>query len=59
MTCFYDHTRLAAEQHINTHEQLESEFECMRKAGVVQLMEDMMPLECLIVKHYEVFLQLI
>ncbi len=50
---------IAAEQHINSNEQLESEFKCLRNAGVVQLMEDEMPLECLIVKHYEVFMQLV
>lgn len=48
----------AAEQHINTDEQLKYEFDCMRKAGVVQLMVDVMPLECLIVNHYEEFLLL-
>ena len=55
-----DHLKLyAAEQHVNTNEQLEYEFKCMRKAGVVQLMADVLPLECLIVRHYEVFMQLL
>ena len=55
-----DYLKLYAdEEHVNTNEQLEEEFKSMRKAGVVQLMADVMPLECLIVRHYEVFMQLL
>jgi hypothetical protein len=39
--------------------QLEAEFKRMREAGVVRLMADVMPLECMIVDHYEEFLSLI
>ncbi|GAX84879.1 hypothetical protein CEUSTIGMA_g12300.t1 [Chlamydomonas eustigma] len=47
------------EQHVNTNAQLQVEFERMRKAGVVALMQEEMPLECLILDHFEVFLQLL
>lgn len=47
----------AEDQHINTDVQLEKEFKKLRKAGVVELLGDDMPVECSIIDHYEVFLQ--
>ena len=48
----------SVEQH-GTTAQLEAEFKRMREAGVVRLMADVMPLECMIVDHYEDFLRLL
>jgi hypothetical protein len=54
------HAHMCAEtQHVNTDAQLESELRLLRTDGVVQLCSETMPFECMIVDHYETFLQLL
>ncbi len=46
-------------QHVNTNEQLEAELKGLHEAGVAELFEDDEPAAALLVKHYDVFLQLL
>lgn len=52
-------TCCAEMQHVNTNQQLEIEMSRMRNDGVVGLLQDDMPLECMIIEHYDVFLALL
>jgi len=46
-------------QHVNTNQQLELDMKRMRDDGVVQLMQEDMPMECMIIEHSDVFLALL
>ena len=44
---------------MNTNQQLEMEMKRMRDDGVVELLQEDMPMECMIIEHSDVFLALL
>lgn len=51
--------RCADNAHVNTTSVLHQEMEELRESGALELLCEKFPVECLIVQHHEVFLQML